>query len=269
MCKARDRYFDLDAVRERTDRTDETYNVTERRLGRNVPNGGVESKQLGDRIAQNPAGAPPLDWWNIPPSGYPGSHYATYFREFVMSTNAARQSSWSDCGHDAWRPGIILDPFAGSGTTLEAALGHGRSATGIDLDRRNLELAQQRLGMFPLDVHDHTATPARRPAMPDDPDTERDNATPAAAPPPATGVRLAHLVQTCSACPSQWDAWDEHGTYYYVRFRWGFLSVNRRDVDGEEVFGEQISDGLDGWLSTEDMLARTGMVLTTPEADHA
>jgi site-specific DNA-methyltransferase (adenine-specific) len=65
--------------------------------------------------------------------------------------NTTRQTttlSWTDCGHDAWRTGITLDPFAGSGTTLEAAQAVGRHAIGIDLDARNADLAQQRVGMF-------------------------------------------------------------------------------------------------------------------------
>ena len=55
---------------------------------------------------------------------------------------------WSDCGHNNWRPGLVLDPFAGSGTTLQVATGHGRDAIGIDLDDRNIALAEQRVGMF-------------------------------------------------------------------------------------------------------------------------
>jgi hypothetical protein len=55
---------------------------------------------------------------------------------------------WTDCGHGTWRTGIVLDPFAGSGTTLAVATGHGRDAIGIDLDSRNADLAQQRIGMF-------------------------------------------------------------------------------------------------------------------------
>ena len=58
---------------------------------------------------------------------------------------------WTDCGHDAWRTGIVLDPFGGSGTTAEAAQAVGRSAILIDLDERNADLAQERVGMF-LDV---------------------------------------------------------------------------------------------------------------------
>ncbi len=61
---------------------------------------------------------------------------------------------WTDCGHDDWRAGIVLDPFAGSGTTLAVALGLGRDAIGIDLDARNADLALARVGLF-LDVEHH------------------------------------------------------------------------------------------------------------------
>lgn len=47
---------------------------------------------------------------------------------------------WSDCGHDDYRPGHVLDPFAGSGTTLAVADLHHRDATGIDFDVRNHDL---------------------------------------------------------------------------------------------------------------------------------
>jgi DNA modification methylase len=62
---------------------------------------------------------------------------------------------WSDCGHDDWRPGCVLDPFAGSGTTLAVATGHGRDAIGIDLDERNAELALDRVGPMFLTVEHH------------------------------------------------------------------------------------------------------------------
>jgi site-specific DNA-methyltransferase (adenine-specific) len=47
-----------------------------------------------------------------------------------------------------WRTGVVLDPFAGSGTTLDAAQAVGRHAIGIDLDHRNADLARDRVGMF-------------------------------------------------------------------------------------------------------------------------
>jgi hypothetical protein len=55
---------------------------------------------------------------------------------------------WSDCGHNTWRPGRILDPFVGSGTTLAVASGMGRDSTGIDIDERSADLARERVGMF-------------------------------------------------------------------------------------------------------------------------
>jgi DNA modification methylase len=63
---------------------------------------------------------------------------------------------WSDCGHDSWRNGLVLDPFAGSGTTLAVATGHGRDAIGIDLDARSADLCAERVGMF-LEVDEPAA----------------------------------------------------------------------------------------------------------------
>lgn len=64
------------------------------------------------------------------------------------SLRSAETLGWTDCEHDDWRPGLVLDPFAGSGTTLAVATGLGRDAIGIDLDERNLDLARERVGMF-------------------------------------------------------------------------------------------------------------------------
>jgi DNA modification methylase len=64
------------------------------------------------------------------------------------SLRSAPTLGWSDCGHDNYRRGHVLDPFAGSGTTLAAATEQGRDATGIDLDPDNYWLARQRIGIF-------------------------------------------------------------------------------------------------------------------------
>src|SRR5690606_5836353 len=64
-------------------------------------------------------------------------------------------AGWSDCGHDDWRPAVILDPFAGSGTTLQVATGHGHDAIGIDLDERNYQLALERVGPLVLGPPEH------------------------------------------------------------------------------------------------------------------
>jgi hypothetical protein len=56
-----------------------------------------------------------------------------YFREFTF---AKRQScGWTDCGCSVhFVPGVVLDPFMGTGTTLDVAERMGRSSIGIDLD---------------------------------------------------------------------------------------------------------------------------------------
>lgn len=59
-------------------------------------------------------------------------------------TRHAPTIGWSDCGHDDWRPGVVLDPFAGAGTTLAVADIHGRDAIGIDLDPSNRALYEPR-----------------------------------------------------------------------------------------------------------------------------
>ena len=55
---------------------------------------------------------------------------------------------WTDCGHDDYRPGVILDPFGGTGTTAKEALAHGRSGVLIDIDKRNFDLARDRVGFW-------------------------------------------------------------------------------------------------------------------------
>ena len=305
-CKARDRYFDLDAVRSRLSDPDHVQAIvkgTSRSDGWGRPTEGV---------VQNPAGAPPLDWWHhtdavldaelarwagksptharakkgvgtqaragksaaierggnfatldeqevgdgdattirgrhlrkaleragilepaadvleINSKGYPGAHYAVYPPELVeplikmmvphrvciicgqpsrrvteveyeahgdaavqnaedrasqgdhrtvngsagmmangRATRVVTGSTWTECDCTCgccdsatcdsgcqlkWRRGMVLDPFAGSGTTLAVSQGHGHDAIGFDLDKRNAELALERVGPLFLTI---------------------------------------------------------------------------------------------------------------------
>jgi hypothetical protein len=210
----RRRFFDLDAVRNPDSDMTISKGSAKNRSYSN-PHHGWVAHDTNDEIIPNPAGAPPLDWWNIPPGGYPGAHYAVWPPELLIRPikamcpervcrvcgrpseritertpeyAAARAAigdfnsdrgpgegfsgsrsilvravgrditsaenitvGFTDCAHNDWRPGLILDPFAGSGTTLAVASGHGRDSIGIDLDERNYELALNRVGPLVLE----------------------------------------------------------------------------------------------------------------------
>jgi hypothetical protein len=230
-CKSATRWFDLDAVRT-TAKTD-VSGWTPQASGKREYDRTGEIANHERVVISNPAGAPPLDWWQISPGGYSGAHYAVFPPELVVKpieamcprrvcrtcntpsrrlVDAVRTvdgepldkwlgnrpppqrragwgglseadheerfdnlhinhnrlgtertvTGWSTCGcpgsdgirmdgyhtGTGWRPGIVLDPFAGSGTTLSVAVGHSRDAIGIDLDRRNVDFARNRIGMW-------------------------------------------------------------------------------------------------------------------------
>src|SRR5690606_15535303 len=88
--------------------------------------------------------------WNAanyePGKGYIGAQGAKTTQSGKAVGTELTDLGWSDCGHDDWRPAVVLDPFVGSGTTLAVATGHGHDAIGIDLDERNYQLALERVG---------------------------------------------------------------------------------------------------------------------------
>jgi hypothetical protein len=62
-----------------------------------------------------------------------------------------------------------------------------------------------------------------------------------------TEIILRHAVQTCIACPSQWDAWDTDGNYWYLRYRHGRGTMERQPTPDPRT-----------WTSWENITFDTG-----------
>lgn len=80
---------------------------------------------------------------------------------------------------------------------------------------------------------------------------------------------LARVVQTCWACPAQWDAWTTTGQYLYLRYRFGCGTVDAYDNDNSNTwadfptgriasFGE---NSMDGSITLADFLTAAGLQL--------
>jgi DNA modification methylase len=74
--------------------------------------------------------------WTVATRPYRGAHFATFPPKLVEPCILA------GCPEG----GTVLDPFAGSGTTLAVAMEHGRNAIGIELNAEYIDLARRRLG---------------------------------------------------------------------------------------------------------------------------
>lgn len=74
--------------------------------------------------------------------------------------------------------------------------------------------------------------------------------------------KVRHCIQTCSACPSQWDISTNKGEYIYARYRWGVLTVTLDPwKDDVVLYTERHGDGLDGVMDTSEMKRHTASVL--------
>ena len=121
--KSKDYYFDLDPVR--------------------VPQKYPEKKYFkGPRRGQrsgNPLGKNPSDIWEIPnvkanhveKTDHPCQFPVELIERLVLALTPER--------------GVVLDPFLGVGTTVIAALMHGRRAIGAETETYYVEIARERL----------------------------------------------------------------------------------------------------------------------------
>ena len=86
--------------------------------------------------------------WTVATHPYPEAHFATYPPDLIKPCILAGSRS-SD---------VVLDPFNGSGTTGEVAIGYGRHYIGIDINADYLDLSIRRIdvalaqGRLPLEA---------------------------------------------------------------------------------------------------------------------
>lgn len=121
--KGDDYYFDLDPVR-----------VPQKYPGKKHFRGDKKGK-----LSCNPKGKNPSDHWDIPnvkhnhveKTDHPCQFPIGFVERFILSTTKEED--------------LVVDPYAGSGTTLVAALTNGRSAAGCDIEQKYIDIAMNRV----------------------------------------------------------------------------------------------------------------------------
>jgi DNA modification methylase len=78
-----------------------------------------------------------------------GQEWNRYKRDNPDQFNGWRQAC--GCSTDATEPGIVLNPFAGAGTTLLKAKELGRRFVGVELNPEYADMARARVGLSPED----------------------------------------------------------------------------------------------------------------------
>lgn len=185
LATSRRYYFDLDAIRQphRTQAPQHVRHHQSARAGhrkRSQPgwlgpngdgDGGLAALKARGMVG-HPLGKNPGDVWQISPSHFRGAHFATYpealvrpmisagcpklrcsrcrapYAHMIIRTGATatREPERPTCRcNSPPEPGLVLDPFVGSGTTAVVAESLGRDWLGIELNPDYIQLAEARI----------------------------------------------------------------------------------------------------------------------------
>jgi DNA modification methylase len=159
-------FFDLDSIREpfrtsEAQRARPPLNLTPNWIGTLEATLALRRKASAG-VPGHPLGKNPGDVWQIATHGYKGAHFATFPEALVRRPLLATcpQAVCTTCGQP-WqrkaellvpcgcgtptRPGVVLDPFFGSGTVGVAAQKLVRDWIGIELNPAYVRLAEARL----------------------------------------------------------------------------------------------------------------------------
>jgi len=149
--KNKDYWYDLDAIREehseyskewaeRTTRKSDAGVTDDNTPSHHKPH-NLDSKESDCTNALHAAGKNPGDVFEVTTKPFPDAHFAVYPPELCEKPIKAT------CP----KQGVVLDPFAGAGTTLLKAKELGRKFVGIELNPKYADMARARVG---IDVDD-------------------------------------------------------------------------------------------------------------------
>jgi DNA modification methylase len=126
------------------------YDATAIREPGVIPAGTKAAKGSAERCAQPGVNSRPPEYkvydgwrnkrsvWQVSTRPYKGAHFAT------MPPALVEPCILAGCPPG----GVVLDPFAGSGTVGEVAAKHGRDAILVELNPEYVKLIEQRVGLF-------------------------------------------------------------------------------------------------------------------------
>jgi DNA modification methylase len=131
LAKSERYYFDAEAIKEPAIGADR---IRSGQFGGNKHNGST-TKHSDGSIFNQATMRNKRDVWTIATSPFPEAHFATFPPKLIEPCILA------GCPYG----GLVLDPFAGSGTTLATAISLDRRAIGIELQQDYLPMIQRRI----------------------------------------------------------------------------------------------------------------------------
>ena len=143
LSKSRKYYYDADSIKEPSSDLEKSKKRYEK------PFGGKKAEELlkTDQVHTRIIGMREFDGkrnkrtvWTVPTQPFPEAHFAVYPPALITPCILA------GCPVG----GTVLDPFAGSGTTLLVATQHNRKSIGIELNPEYIEIAKRRLNSVQL-----------------------------------------------------------------------------------------------------------------------
>ena len=174
--KSKSYFYDIDAIREPfitglQPWTGDSERAQQRSMGPMARGEeGFNHQFVKDgRVWGNPLGKNKRSVWRIPTASYEGAHTAVFppdLPEICIKAGTSEHGACSKCGRPYHReydgetftwekgckcadskpiPSVVLDPFAGSGTTLYVAAALRRSWVGIEVNPEYEKLIQERL----------------------------------------------------------------------------------------------------------------------------